>query len=63
MENKKKQLKDTISKLSTEMIKEVVNGIKDTYTDESDIVISVCLDELEKRMEEKEFILFCKSIE
>ena len=63
MENKKKQLKDTISKLSTEMIKEVVNGIKDTYTDESDIVISACLDELEKRMEEKEFILFCKSIE
>jgi len=63
MENKKKQLKDTISKLSIEMIKEVVNGIKDTYTDESDIVISACLDELEKRMEEKEFILFCKSIE
>lgn len=51
-----------IETLSTEQIKEVVNGTFEMIQDEADVVLQTALNILEKRLPENEFIEFCDSI-
>jgi len=61
--NKIDKLKDKISKLSTKMLKDSLILLGQMHTEETLIIFPLLLNELEKRMEEKEYIKFCDSLE
>ena len=54
------RLKDKVKELETKMIRDIIIKLNDKYSKEANMVFEACLDELESRMQEEEFITFCE---
>jgi hypothetical protein len=55
-------IKKTLSKTSTNLLKEMISKLMYNYEDGAGLVFNLALSELETRLPESEYVLFCDSL-
>lgn len=56
-------LQQRISQLNTQVLQDSLFLLNKEYSEEADIVMEACLDELMKRMSEEDFVKLCRKLE